>query len=276
MSIYIEKSFIKQFEADVSLAYQQKGTKLKPTVRIKDNIRGSSCVFNKVSKGTASEKARHALIPTMNTDHQTVECILHDYYAGDWVDSLDELKTNIDERQVIASTGAYALGRKSDELIIQELNKTNLVVDSENKGLTKDKIFHAIELLNGNDVPDDGYRFAIIGVHQFSELLNMKEFTSSEYIGDKFPLLDGAMVRKWMGINWILHTGLPMTNNNRSCFIYYKNAVGYASNGDIETDISWSGERAAHFISNRIGQGATLIDDSAVIKIICNDTSEIK
>ena len=31
---------------------------------------------------------------------------------------LDELKMNIDERRVVASAGAYALGRKSDELII--------------------------------------------------------------------------------------------------------------------------------------------------------------
>ena len=54
----------------------------------------------------------------MNLDHATAECFLQDYYAGDWVDRLDELKTNIDERMVVANAGAYALGRKSDELII--------------------------------------------------------------------------------------------------------------------------------------------------------------
>ena len=54
----------------------------------------------------------------MNIDHTPVECFLTDYYAGDWVDQMDELKTNIDERTVITNAGAYALGRKTDELII--------------------------------------------------------------------------------------------------------------------------------------------------------------
>ena len=38
---------------------------------------------------------------------------LLDYFAGEWVDQLDELKTNIDERQVLANAGAFALGRKN-------------------------------------------------------------------------------------------------------------------------------------------------------------------
>ena len=74
----------------------------------------------------------------MNLDHTNVECTLEDYYAGDWVDHLDELKTNIDERQVIANAGAYALGRKSDEMIITALDgaTTNVIADG-NVGLTK-------------------------------------------------------------------------------------------------------------------------------------------
>ena len=88
------------------------------TVRSKTDVRGASTVFQKVGKGTAAAKARHGNVPVMNVDHTPVECILQDYYAGDWVDRLDELKTNIDERTVIANAGAYALGRKTDELII--------------------------------------------------------------------------------------------------------------------------------------------------------------
>ena len=45
----------------------------------------------------------------MNIAHTSVECALTDYYAGDWVDRLDELKVNHDERHVIANAGAYVL-----------------------------------------------------------------------------------------------------------------------------------------------------------------------
>lgn len=277
MSISIDQSFIKQFEAEVHLAFQQMGTKLRSTVRTKNDVKGSSTTFQKVGKGTATTKARHGLVPVMNLDHIPVECVLSDFYAGDWIDELDEIKTNVDERRVVASAGAYALGRKSDELIISELNQANVSVAMADTGLTKAKILSALELLNNSDVPDDGQRFAVVGVHQWNELLNMKEFSSAEYVGDTYPLLKGTETRKWLGINWIMHNALPFDEKTkaRNCFIYHKNSVGHASGCDVKTDITWHGERAAHFISNCMSQGAKLIDNTGVVKIICKDTSVI-
>ena len=136
MSVSIDNVFIKQFEAEVHLAFQQMGTKLRSTVRTKNDVKGSSTTFQKIGKGIASTKSRHGLVPVMNLDHTPVECVLADYYAGDWVDELDELKTNIDERRVVASAGAYALGRKSDELIISELDKATNSVAVGSAGLT--------------------------------------------------------------------------------------------------------------------------------------------
>ena len=122
MSVSIDQVFVKQFEADVHLAYQQMGTKLRSTVRSKSGVVGASTTFQKVGRGTASTKSRHGIVPVMNLNHEPVECMLFDYYAGDWVDALDELKVNIDERRVVASAGAYALGRKTDELIVSAMN----------------------------------------------------------------------------------------------------------------------------------------------------------
>ncbi len=275
MSISIDQSFIKQFEAEVHLAFQQTGTKLRSTVRTKNDVKGSSTTFQKVGRGTATTKARHGLVPVMNLDHTPVECNLYDFYAGDWVDELDELKTNIDERRVVASAGAYALGRKSDELIINELNQATENIAVADTGLTKLKILSALEILNTNDVPDDGQRFAVVGVHQWNELLNMKEFSNADYVGDSYPLLKGTESRKWMGINWIMHNALPLYGDDRTCFIYHKNAIGHASGCDVKTDITWHGERAAHFISNCMSQGAKLIDNTGVVKIICKDNSEL-
>jgi Phage capsid protein len=81
MATSIELSFIKNFEAEVHVQYQQMGSKLRNTVRTKDNVIGASTTFQKVGKGTASTKARHGKVPVMNVDHQPVECVLQDYYA---------------------------------------------------------------------------------------------------------------------------------------------------------------------------------------------------
>jgi hypothetical protein len=156
LSTSIDQAFIKQFEQEVHQAYQRMGSKLRNTVRVKNGVQGSSTVFQKVGKGAASTKARHGKVPVMNIDHTPIECQLLDFYAGDWVDRLDELKINIDERQVLANAGAFALGRKTDELIITALGQTTHVAGAGTDGLTKVKVLEAFEMLGDMDVPDDG------------------------------------------------------------------------------------------------------------------------
>ncbi|MDR1697049.1 MAG: hypothetical protein LBR41_02415, partial [Rickettsiales bacterium] len=175
MSQSIEQAFVKQFEADVHLSYQQMGTKLRSTIRSKSGVVGASTTFQKVGRGTATTKERHDLVPVMNLEHTPVTCALFDYYAGDWVDALDELKTNIDERRVVASAGAYALGRKTDELILGAMDTATNVIETAG-GLTKAKVLAALETINSNDIPDDGRRFCVVGVKQWNELLGLEEF----------------------------------------------------------------------------------------------------
>ncbi|AGH98557.1 phage capsid protein [Micavibrio aeruginosavorus] len=274
MATSIDQAFIKQFEREVHESYQRMGSKLRNTVRTISNVQGSSTVFQKVGKGVASTKSTHGMVPVMNLSHSTVETALQDYYAGDWVDRLDELKTNIDERQVIANAGAYALGRKTDELIINALAtaSTNVVADA-GAGMSIAKILEAFEQLGEADVPDDGERYAIVGYKQWSELLATDEFTSADYVGpDELPFR-GIQAKRFLGTLFIPHSGLPIDGTGvRSCFWFHKTAIGHASGSDVQTDITWHGDRAAHFVNNMMSQGASLIDGNGVVVIECDET----
>src|SRR3546814_3503817 len=72
----------------------------------------------------ATTKARHGTITPMNQTHTAPSCTLADFYAGDWVDRLDEAKTMINERDKLASGGAMAPGRKVDDQITTVLDPT--------------------------------------------------------------------------------------------------------------------------------------------------------
>jgi len=269
MAPTIDKAFVKQFEREVHEAYQRMGSKLRATVRSKSDVKGASTTFQKVGKGTASTKARHGQVPVMNIDHEPVECTLADFYAGDWVDKLDELKTNIDERQVVANAGAYALGRKTDELIIAALADATVDALDGTTALTRDKVLAAFETLGGADVPDDGQRHAVVGWKQWSDLLAIEEFAHADYVGaDELPWR-GTQAKRWLGTLWMPHSGLPLAAGVRSCFWYHKTAIGHASGADVTTDVSWHGDRAAHFVNNMISQGACLIDAVGVVRLPC-------
>jgi len=277
MATTIDQAFIKQFEREVHEAYQRQGSKLRNSVRSINNVNGASAVFQKVGKGTASTKSTHGMVPVMNLSHTAIDCPLADYYAGDWVDQLDELRINHDERAVIANAGAYALGRKTDELIINALNtaSTNVIVDG-NVGFTKDKVLQAFEILGNADVPDDGQRYAVIGWKQWSDLLKIPEFASADYIGkDDMPWQGGSQARKWMGTTCIQTTGLPVDGNDiRTCFWFHKTAVGHAASSEVQTDITWHGDRASHFVNNMMSQGAVLIDGTGVVVIKSDETPD--
>jgi len=124
MSTSITAAFITQYERDVHDVFQRHGSILKPTVRFRTGVNGSSAVFQKIAKGTATTKARHGTITPMNQTHTSHTATLSDFYAGDWVDRLDEAKINIEERMAIARGGAYALGRKVDDQILTILDAT--------------------------------------------------------------------------------------------------------------------------------------------------------
>jgi Phage capsid protein len=269
MSLTIDQAFVKQFEREVHESYQRQGSKLRPTVRVKSGVQGSSTVFQKVGKGAATTKARHGMVPVMNVDFSAVEAVLVDYYAGEWVDKLDELKTNMNERQVLANAGAFALGRKTDELIIAALQSGQQTTGDATTRLTKAKVLEAFEMLGANDIPDDGQRYAAIGWKQWSDLLDLPEFANAEFVGsDQLPWR-GTQAKSWLGTMWVPHSGLPLEGTARSCFWYHRSAVGHAIGQDVTTDISWHGDRAAHFIANSMSQGAVLIDAFGVVKMPC-------
>lgn len=73
MSISVINGYSKDYGAQVHAAFQRQGSKLRNTVRNRNNVTGAIAVFQKVGKGSASTKARHGKVPVMNVDHQTVE-----------------------------------------------------------------------------------------------------------------------------------------------------------------------------------------------------------
>jgi hypothetical protein len=266
MAMDINDSFVKQYESEVHEVYQQMGSKFRNTVRTKNGIVGESTTFQKVGKGAASTKARHGEITPMTIDHTPVTCTLADWYAGDYVDKLDELKINHDERRVIVNAGAYALGRKTDELIIAQAETTTNITPAAS-GLDLDAVLAALESLGSRDAFEGGGGlYAFVGWKQWADLMKIEDFKDADRIGgEDLPFKQtGVKGRKWLDTVWMPHTGLTLDTAERQCLWYNSTALGHAIGADVSTDIDWEGRKAAHFVNNMMSQGACLIDESGV------------
>ena len=269
MSQDINDSFVTQFESEVFAAYQRMGSKLANTVRRKMNVKGSTTTFQKVGKGAASQKSRHGNVPTMSIDHTPVSCTLTDYYAADYIDKLDELKIQHDERGVVTMSAAAALGRTSDSLILTAMDgTTNTDTDGGGTGHTITKIEDVFAYFGESDVPDDGMRFWATSPDGWVDLLSIAPFTNADYIGfEDLPYKGGMVAKRFLGFVFFMHSGLPTTGGKRQTFAWHTSAVGQASGLEVSTEINYVPEKVAHLANSMMSQGAVLIDATGCYEV---------
>jgi hypothetical protein len=294
MSTSIDQAFITSYEAKVHEVFQRRGSYLKDAVRLKTDVVGSTASFNKIGKGSATTKARHGTITPMNQTHTAPSCTLADFYAGDWVDKLDEAKTNINERDAIASGGAMALGRKCDDQITTVLDTTTQTTITLTVSSIPNIRATAVEFTEAawaNDVDNDGMVYAVVTPRYWSQLMMLDQFARAEYVradGQAWvqgPTIGAGKWKDWQGVKWKMQTGLPGEGTTvAKCFLWHSTSVAYAvaasagnvaGNASVGADITWHGDRAAHFVNHMMSGQACMIDDTGVIEGNLNDQTAI-
>ena len=262
-------------------------------MRFRPNVVGSSTTFQKIGTGTATTKARHGTITPMNQVHTNHEATLVDFYAADWVDKLDEAKTNIDERDAIATSGAFALGRKVDsqlDTLLAAENTDNVTITVTSSGAVRAGLLQMAANLYAQDVPNDGQIFGALSPVMWSRALVINEFSSSDFIGSNgLPFTQGVptggLFKSWMGVKWVMHSGLTGKGTvTANSYVWHKMSIGYgagkhagnvAANNAVSADITWHGDRAAHWVSHAMSGGGVTIDGNGIIEGQSDDTAAI-
>jgi hypothetical protein len=150
-----------------------------------------------------------------------------------------------------------------------------------------------VEALIANDAYEPGNMYGVMSPHMWAVASTIPEFAGSDYVGPgSLPFVEGAavgMFKQWAQILWTVHSGVPNVGTSTSkIFIWNKSAVGYAAgktpanlagtmSGEtsIGADITWHGDRAAHFVNHAMSGNAVLIDDGGVIEGTLDDTAAI-
>jgi len=263
MANTIDTAFVKQFESEVHLAFQRMGAKLLNTVRRKTNVKGESTTFQKIGTGVAGTKSRNAQVPLANLSHTNVECSLSDYYLGEYVDKLDELKIQHDERAAVSTSLSAALGRQSDQLVINAVDGSGNSTTATG-AVTQAKLEEIYEAFGNNDVPDDGQRYLLVSPQGWTDLMGITEFSSRDYVPEAELPWKGAgfSAKRFMSFFVMTHSGLTKASSVRNSLAYHRNSVGAASGAEVSMDVTWQGKEQAHLMVASMSQGAVLIDDN--------------
>ena len=270
MANTIDQAFIKQFETEVHLAYQRMGSKLRNTVRTAGNVRGNIVRFQKIGTGSANTKSRNGNVTPMELAHTNVEATMEDFYAPEYIDKLDELKTNIDERQAVAQSAAAALGRKTDEIIYTAMDAgaNSTQINSTGAAVDKADLLALFETMGSANIPEDGGRYLAMHPKGYADLFLITEFASSDFVGDQnLPFAGGMSMKEFLGFK-IFSTSAITAGKNMG---YHSTAIGLGINSDVQTEINYVPEKAAHLATSMMSMGSVVIDDNGVYEVLDNN-----
>ena len=280
MSVSLSNAFVTLFDAEVKQAYQGKAM-LVGAVRQRRGVEGSTVKFPKVGKGVATARISQSDVTPLNVGFSNVTCTLSDWNAAEYSDIFSQAKVNFDERSELVQVLGNAIGRRQDQLILDALtaSSTSLTVSNDIGGTDTNmnvaKLREAKKLLDKNNVPPEG-RHIIIHANNLASLLAETSVTSSDF--NTVKALVAGEINTFLGFTF--HTlgdrsegGLILDTNDRTCFAFHKDSIGYAEGIAPRTEINYIPEKTSFLVNSVFSAGAVSIDDEGIVKITAREPS---
>ncbi len=262
------------YDAQVKGAYQ-KSSILRPYVRVRTGIVGTTATFRRYVRGVASPRITQTDVVPMGTTAANATATLAKWHAADYIDRQDQQGVNFQESSIVTENVGAALGRRADQIIIDAIDaaKASADIASGGTGMTFAKLAQLRKLFVAAGIPEDR-RNLLIEADGEEDLINDAKFTSSDYV-DKRVIEMGKLPPKLLGFN--IHVlddardegGLPLVDSDtQSAFAWDSMAVGLAIAGEddpISTD--WVPEKNSWLIAQFMNMGAVVIDSAGVFQV---------
>jgi hypothetical protein len=278
MAINLSTAFVTLFDAEVKQAYQANAV-LRPAIRVRSGVEGSTYKFPKIGKGVAQVRIPQSDVTPLNVTYGQVTATLADYIAAEYSDIFMQAKVNFDERSELVKVVAAAIGRRQDQLIVDALvasSTSNTVASSvggANTNMNLDKLIAAKKALDAKNVPMDN-RHIVIHANNLAGMLGETEVTSSDFNSVK-ALVQGE-IDTFLGFKF--HTigdrdegGLPLSSGDRKVYAFHRDAIGMAEGIAPKTEINYIPEKTSFLVASMFSAGAVAIDAEGIVEITCDE-----
>jgi hypothetical protein len=276
MSTQITTAMVEQYRSNVLMLSQQKGSKLRGTVRT-EMVTGKNAFFERIGAvDMVDATSRHDDTPQIDTPHTRRRVSLTTSRWADLIDNADRVRTLIDPQSPYAMNAAWAAGRKMDAVIVTAMfgtayggvaGATEVALPSAQKvasastGLTIAKLRAANTILLENDVDMEGVT-CCINPAGLEDLLSTTEITSSDY--NTVKALVQGQIDTFMGFKFVVTNQMTALKAG----VYSRNSMALAIGSEPRIRISERDDKnysTQVFVEMDIG--ATRVEDEGVVEI---------
>jgi hypothetical protein len=270
MSSTSDNIFIQQFEAELFEAFQNMGGVMRGRLRRKTGVIGTRTHFPKIGLAPAAQpKSRNGKVPLLDIVRDRVQCDLADYYGADMIDSLDELKTNVDEKTAVQRAITMSLARTEDDIALQALAQTTNPANN----LTTDDTWSSdavprfiLQTFGNNEAMAGGQMHALITWRAWNDALSLNTFINADYGGDPQLTVEGQRPKMWFGFAYAPYSRLPVHSSGSRLNLWWNSNAGAIAVGqEITSEVSRLPDYDATFIMGKMRMGACIIESLGVV-----------
>lgn len=294
MSVQITTAMVQGYRANVELLLQQQGSILESKVR-NETQSVEFDYYDRIGSTEANEITdRHGDTTYNQTPHDRRQVGLRDFDWADLIDKADKIRLIHSPESEYAMSGAMALGRKKDDVIISAFFGTaksgktggtnvtfpagsQIAVDyveagaAVNSGLTIGKLRRARTLLRQAQVPKSSKLYIAVTAVQIQNLLQTTEVTSSDFALVK-ALVNGE-VNTFMGFEFVEIERLVTDGDGyRRIPVWAQDGLLLAKGAEISASIDvLPGKRHSTQVRVWGSFGATRMEEGKVLEIKCSE-----
>lgn len=296
----LSANYAAQYGSNVYTLAQQRGSILRPYVTLEE-MHGEKRYFERVKPTTAVKVTNKYMdTPLVHTEFDRRTIHGEEWVWGDLFDWTDDLNLFIDPTSRIVESGAMALGRTIDDIVIKkgfdgvayegkegteqvafpESQKIGITYGSNsNSGLTIEKLRRAYSMFGKADIdlsaPGNELYIAVTQ-QQMDDLLEGVDVKNNLY-NAMLDLYCGK-TNKFLGFNFVRTERLIKTESgdgfSRQCAAWCKSGVILCVPQEIKMVVNTRPDKNNIWqAAGRMKAGATRIEDKKVVQIFCQEAA---
>lgn len=291
MTVSIPVSFVQQYNKNLQMLCQQKGSKLRGLVSV-EQVKGECAYFEQIGAVEATEAAArngggytyHTETPITDTPYSRRRLDMTTFRLADLIENDDRVKLLIDPTNQTAQTFANALGRAIDMKLLKmavgpaktghdgstevELPAGQIVDSAAAAVFNVDKLIEVKTLMDKADVPEED-RYMAVSAADLKNLLKDQKATSVDYATVRALVqgqIDTFMGFKFVRISDKVWTAAGIDANVAVAF--HREGLKLGIGQDIITHIDERPDRNyATQVYSEINFGACRMDENKVVQV---------
>jgi len=273
----IPNGYVDAWSRRIHLAYQDYGFRLRGTMMPPERVSAEKIHWRVLGKGKASRTERGDNVKTMNAPLNVVSKDIEDWDAAEYIyekdlPQLGDITPSMQDN--LKTIIMAALGRKADEMVIDELGAQTYAPDHQLgdplQPMTLNLAREIAMSLKKFTSLMPGRKFCLLDSNAWEQLMGYQQFAGREYVSDE-PFMKVAVdtPRMWDGVIWIPFPddALPLNVSERTTYAWHEAALGYGEYGETIFKVDWVPEKKGWLHRATINGAVKAIQPEGIVQI---------